>query len=91
MTETSNLLTWDPEILLQLKKCIEVEIKDVSSSISNRENEMLKAEEASRSLMAQWEMQIDYDTKRLENMIQAKAAVVGALRIIKKDSRPLMN
>jgi hypothetical protein len=90
-TETSNLLTWPVEILQALNDSLDLSIEEERIAATTREHLIRETVDPSQNLLDLWLSAIDKSKVRLDDLFAAKAAVMGAMRIVEKDSKALLN
>jgi hypothetical protein len=84
MFETKDLTKWPTEVLEQLAVAIDKRIEEINVNVAHRDEIIAAAYRGgdySINFIDHMETVIERDKKDLDNLIQAKCAVVGALRI----------
>lgn len=91
MFETINLSQWPLEVLQAVNHSLDLGIKEERDSATMREDLVRETCDPSQTLLDLWVADIERSRGKLESLIEAKAAILGALRIVQKDSKAIMN
>jgi hypothetical protein len=84
MFETKDLTKWPVEVLEQLATAIDKRIEEINVNVAHRDEiiaDAYRGGDYSINFIDHMETVIEKDKKDLDSLVQAKCAVVGALRV----------
>lgn len=90
MYETNQISKWPLEVLQAVNHSLDLGIKEERDSATQREDLIRETSDPSHRLMDLWISDVERSRNKLESLIEAKAAILGALRIVENQNKVLI-
>lgn len=91
MWETDSISKWPVEVIRAVNHSLDLGIQEERDKAVIREDLLRDTQEVSQGLLDIWLNDLDLSQKKLESLMEAKAAIVGALRIVENDMKFMSN